>query len=166
MIICLDHWREALVGSSFYLGETTWRVMPPRLLAGEPDMVMDALMSTDAPARCPGPLPRQPVRIVDGRFEGGYTDVFEPVCPGCCDHPYLDYPEIPPRLQLRGPRPLEAALAACDKHLGRGGREPDDRKRGKAALRTAGQVGLFSSHPDRTAWVAQPIGGKRRCRKG
>ena len=25
-------------------------------------------------------LRRQPVRIVDGRFEGGYTDVFEIVC--------------------------------------------------------------------------------------
>ena len=26
---------------------------------------------------------RQPVRIVDGRFEGGYTDLFELICPGC-----------------------------------------------------------------------------------
>lgn len=24
---------------------------------------------------------RQPVRIVDGRFEGGYTDLFELICP-------------------------------------------------------------------------------------
>jgi hypothetical protein len=48
---------------------------------------------------------RQPVRIV--------------ICPGCGDHPYLDYSEIPPRLQwLRGPRTLEAALVAYDKHLG------------------------------------------------
>ena len=64
-------------------------------------------------------LRRQPARIVDGRFEGGYTDVFELICPGCGDNPYLDYSEIPPRLQwLRGPRTLEAALAAYDKHLG------------------------------------------------
>ena len=64
-------------------------------------------------------LRRQPVRIVDGRFEGGYTDVFELICPGCGDHPYLDYSEIPPGLQfLRGPRALEAALTAYDKHLG------------------------------------------------
>ena len=64
-------------------------------------------------------LRRQPARIVDGRFEGGYTDVFELICPGCGDNPYLDYSEIPPRLQwLRGPRTLEAALAAHDKHLG------------------------------------------------
>ena len=64
-------------------------------------------------------LRRQPARIADGRFEGGYTGLFELICPGCGDHPYLDYPEIPPRLQwLRGPRTLEAALAAYDKHLG------------------------------------------------
>jgi len=62
---------------------------------------------------------RQPVRIVDGRFEGGYTEVFEVICPGCGDHPYLDYSEVPPRLQrLRGPRPQRAALAAYHQHLG------------------------------------------------
>ncbi len=62
---------------------------------------------------------RQPVRIVDGRVEGGYTGVFEFICPGCGDNPYVDYSEIPPRLQwLRGPRTLEAALEAYDKHLG------------------------------------------------
>jgi hypothetical protein len=64
-------------------------------------------------------LRRQPAHIADGRFEGGYTGLFELICPGCGDHPYLDYREIPPRLQwLRGPRTLEAALAAYDKHLG------------------------------------------------
>ena len=62
---------------------------------------------------------RQPVRIADGRFDGGYTGLFELICPGCGDHPYLDYSEIPPRLQwLRGPRTLAAALVAYDKHLG------------------------------------------------
>jgi hypothetical protein len=61
---------------------------------------------------------RQPVRIVDGRFEGGYTGVFELICPGCGDNPYVDYSEIPSRLQwLRGPLTLEAALEAYDKHL-------------------------------------------------
>ena len=64
-------------------------------------------------------LRRQPVRIVNGRFEGGYTNLFELICPGCGDHPYLDYSDMSPRLQwLRGPRPLEAALAAYHKHLG------------------------------------------------
>jgi hypothetical protein len=62
---------------------------------------------------------RQPVRIVDGRVEGGYTGLFEFICPGCGDHPYVDYSEIPPQLQwLRGPHTLEAALEAYDKHLG------------------------------------------------
>jgi len=62
---------------------------------------------------------RQPARILDGRFEGGYTDAFEVICPSCGDHPYLDYSEVAPRLQwLRGPRTLQAALAVYHKHLG------------------------------------------------
>jgi hypothetical protein len=62
---------------------------------------------------------RQPVRIVDGRVQGGYTDVFELICPGCGDNPYADYSEVSPQLQwLRGPFTLEAALEAYDKHLG------------------------------------------------
>lgn len=61
----------------------------------------------------------QPVRIADGRPEGGYTGVYELICPSCGDHPHLDYSQLPPRLQrLRGPRGLEAALAACHKHPG------------------------------------------------
>ena len=69
---------------------------------------------------------RQPGRIVDGRFEGGYTGLFELICPGCGDHPYLDYAEIPPRLQwLRGPRTLRGALAVYDKHLGPPGTNGD-----------------------------------------
>jgi hypothetical protein len=64
-------------------------------------------------------LRRQPVRIVDGRIEGGYTGAFELICPSCGDHPYLDYPEVSSRLQwLRGPYPLEAGLTAYEKHLG------------------------------------------------
>jgi hypothetical protein len=69
---------------------------------------------------------RQPARIVDGRFEGGYTGLFELICPGCGDHPYLDYSEVPPRLQwLRGPRTLQMALAVYDKHLGPSGTNGD-----------------------------------------
>jgi hypothetical protein len=64
-------------------------------------------------------LRRQPVRIVEGRMVGGYTDVFELICGECGDHPYLDYREIPARLQLiRGPYPLEAGLRAYAEHLG------------------------------------------------
>jgi hypothetical protein len=62
---------------------------------------------------------RQPVCIVDGRVQGGYTDMFELICPGCGDNPYVDYAEIPPQLQLlRGPLALEAALDTYEKHLG------------------------------------------------
>jgi hypothetical protein len=69
---------------------------------------------------------RQPVRIVDGRFEGGYSGLFEIICPGCGDHPYLDYSEVPPRLQwLRGPRTLQMALVVYDKHLGASGTNGD-----------------------------------------
>ena len=61
----------------------------------------------------------QPARIADGHFEGGYTGVFELICPSCGDHPYVDYTEVPPRLQrLRGPRALQEALAAYHKHTG------------------------------------------------
>jgi hypothetical protein len=61
---------------------------------------------------------RQPVRIVDGSVEGGYTNVFEFIRPGYGDNPYVDYSEVPSRLQrLRGPLTLEAALEAYDKRL-------------------------------------------------
>jgi hypothetical protein len=64
-------------------------------------------------------LRRQPVRIVDGRVEGGYTDVFELICPDCGDHQDLDYSEVSWRLQwLRGPHLLEAGLTAFHIHLG------------------------------------------------
>jgi hypothetical protein len=52
-------------------------------------------------------------------MEGGYTGVFELICPQCGDHPYLDYSEISPRLQrICGPCTLHAGVAAYEKHLG------------------------------------------------
>jgi hypothetical protein len=64
-------------------------------------------------------LRRQPARIVDGCFEGGYTGGYEVICPDCGDDPYLDYSEVSWRLQwLRGPHTLEAGLAAYHIHLG------------------------------------------------
>jgi hypothetical protein len=63
---------------------------------------------------------RQPVRIVEGRKEGGYSDAFEVVCCDCGDHPYWDYSGISLSLQrIRGPyTTMAAALAAYDRHLG------------------------------------------------
>jgi hypothetical protein len=73
-------------------------------------------------------LRRQPARIVEGRMEGGYTSAFELICPSCGDHPYLDYSVVPPQLQrLRGPRTLQAGLAAYDEHLGLLPRPHEDR---------------------------------------
>ncbi len=64
-------------------------------------------------------LRRRPVRIVNDQAEGGYTDLFEVICPDCGDDPGLDYSEVATRLQwLRWPRPLEAGLAVYVEHIG------------------------------------------------
>jgi hypothetical protein len=84
----------------------------------------DQGLTTLPPAGQPGhgrtaTLRRQSARIVQGRVERGYTDAFELICRECGDHPYLDYSEIPPRLQrIRGPYTMWAGLAAYEKHLG------------------------------------------------
>jgi hypothetical protein len=63
-------------------------------------------------------LRRQPVRIVAGRPEGGYTDMFELICCDCGDHPDLDYRDISPELQqIRGPYPIATGVTAYDGHL-------------------------------------------------
>jgi hypothetical protein len=63
-------------------------------------------------------LRRQPAHIEEGQLEGGYTGAFELICPECGDHPYLDYCEIPPRLQrIRGPYTMRAGLTAFEEHL-------------------------------------------------
>jgi hypothetical protein len=65
----------------------------------------------------PSFLRRQPVRIVEGRSEDGYTNVFEVICCDCGDSPYLDYSEVSARLQrLRGPYTLREGLAAYEGH--------------------------------------------------
>ena len=77
-------------------------------LAGQPGHGMTAIMR------------RQPVRIVEGRKEGGYRDAFEVVCCDCGDHLYWDYSEISLSLQrIRGPyTTMAAALVAYEQHLG------------------------------------------------
>ena len=63
-------------------------------------------------------LRRQPVRIVEGSSEGGYTSVFEVICGDCGDDPYLDYSEVSARFQwVRGPYTLREGLAAYQQHL-------------------------------------------------
>ena len=62
---------------------------------------------------------RQPVRMVDGRVEGGYRGVFEIICRDCGDHADMDYIEVVPRLQrLRGPYSLDEGTTAYGRHLG------------------------------------------------
>ncbi len=63
-------------------------------------------------------LRRQPVRIVDGQPEGGYTSMFELICCDCGDHPERDYREVPRELQrIRGPYPIAAGVEAYMKHV-------------------------------------------------
>jgi hypothetical protein len=65
-------------------------------------------------------LRRQPVRIVDGCPEGGYTDAFEIVCCDCGDHPDLDYFDVRPELrQVRGPYSVADGIAAYVAHVRR-----------------------------------------------
>jgi DNA-binding CsgD family transcriptional regulator len=106
---------------------------PDAAMPADPDIVTSARspagQSTVPRARQPGHgrttfLRRRPVRIVEGRIEGGYTRVFEIICPSCGDHPYLDFAEVSPRLRwLRGPYTLKVGLAAYEEHLGDHGRE-------------------------------------------
>ena len=62
-------------------------------------------------------LRRQPVRLVEGRPEGGYADAYELVCCYCGDDPDLDYGDVSPRLRaIRGPYRFAAGIAAYGQH--------------------------------------------------
>jgi hypothetical protein len=62
-------------------------------------------------------LRRQPARIVQGRPEGGYTDLFEIICCDCGDHRDLDYSAVSPVLQqVRGPYPIADGITAYVPH--------------------------------------------------
>jgi hypothetical protein len=64
-------------------------------------------------------LRRQPARMIEGRPEGGYTDLYELICCDCGDRPDLDYREVSPVLQrVRGPYPIADGIAAYVKHSG------------------------------------------------
>jgi hypothetical protein len=59
-------------------------------------------------------LRRQPVHLVEGRPEGGYTDAYEVICG---DDPDLDYRDIPPDLQrIRGSYRFSAGIEAYGQH--------------------------------------------------
>jgi hypothetical protein len=62
----------------------------------------------------------RPVRIIDGRPQGGWTNQWELVCPACGDDTNLDFVTVSPYLQrLRGPYASEAeGLAALLRHRG------------------------------------------------
>jgi hypothetical protein len=65
-------------------------------------------------------LRRQPVRMIEGEPEGGYTGAFEIICCNCGDDPDLDYRDVPAELQrIQGPYPIAAGVAAYQEHVGR-----------------------------------------------
>ena len=54
-----------------------------------------------------------------GRAEGNYAAEFELICFACGDDPGMDYSQVSPRLQrIRGPRTMETAWTAYERHLG------------------------------------------------
>jgi hypothetical protein len=62
-------------------------------------------------------LRRQPVRLVEGCPDGGYTDSYELICCDCGDDPDLDYRDVSPRLRrIRGPYQFSAGIAAYRQH--------------------------------------------------
>jgi hypothetical protein len=62
-------------------------------------------------------LRRQPVHVVEGCPEGGYTDAYELICCYCGDDPDLDYREVRPDLQqIRGPYRFSAGIEAYGHH--------------------------------------------------
>jgi hypothetical protein len=64
-------------------------------------------------------LRRQPALGVPAQAEGGHATMFELICFDCGDNPGLDYSQVSPRLQrIRGPRTMETAWTAYERHLG------------------------------------------------
>jgi hypothetical protein len=62
-------------------------------------------------------LRRRPARMVKGRAQGGYTEMFEIICCDCGDDPDLDYREVSAALQrIRGPYTIAVGVAAYETH--------------------------------------------------
>ena len=101
-------------------------------------------------------LRRQPIRIAEGRPEGGYTDEFEIVCCDCGDDPDLDYREVSPELQqIRGPYPVAAGITAYVKHARRHRRPQRTRQPGSLVRDTtaAHRSWLLWSSFGRLGWA-------------
>jgi len=63
-------------------------------------------------------LRRQPVRLIEGRPEGGYTDSYELICCDCGDNPELDYRDVSADFQrIRGPYTVAAGISAYVQHV-------------------------------------------------
>jgi hypothetical protein len=63
-------------------------------------------------------LRRQPVRMVEGQVQTGYTNMFELICCECGDNPDVDYGNVSSELQqIRGPYQIAAGIAAYKQHL-------------------------------------------------
>jgi hypothetical protein len=91
---------------------------PPRTGLG--DMTVDTAVRGQPGQFWTVALRRQPVRIVGGEPEGGYTDAYELICCDCGDNPDLDFLDVAPELQqVRGPYPLPAGVTAYARHVQR-----------------------------------------------
>jgi hypothetical protein len=70
-------------------------------------------------------LRRQPIRLIEGRAEGGYTDSYELICCDCGDNPELDYRDVSADLQqIRGPYAISAGISAYGRHVRLRHRQP------------------------------------------
>ncbi len=92
-------------------------------------------------------LRRRPVRIVEGRQEGGYTEDYEIVCCDCGDDPDLDYCEVSPALQrIRGPYPVAAGITAYVLHARRHPRPQEIQRPARRVPDVDGWSPVIGSH--------------------
>ncbi len=85
-------------------------------------------------------LRRRPVRMVEGRPEGGWADKSEIVCCACGDDPDLDYRDVSRALQrIHGPYPIAAASRPTS---GTPGGTPVRRDSGQRAIRQIEELGF------------------------
>lgn len=81
---------------------------------------------TESPPGTPGhgngtpSLRLQPKSIENGYIKGGYTDMWELICPACGDSYSLDYSSVTPEIQkIRGPySTIDEAKGALRAHCG------------------------------------------------